>query len=451
MQLSGWGNYPAVQADVLAPASAAELQSLLAQSDASRNWICRGGGRSYGDSALNSRVLSSRYLDHFLDLDEDTGTVRCGSGVSLGQLLEVVIPRGLFPPVLPGTKHVSIGGAIAADIHGKNHHGEGSFCDHLESFSLLLADGSIVACSAAENAALFHATCGGMGLTGIILDATLRLNKVSSVSINSRSFSASNLHHCLELLDEHNEARYVVAWLDCLKQGAELGRGIVYVGDHGDDGNLRLVKRRGLSVPFHTPGFFLNRFTMSQFNNVYARWNRGQGEVSVQDYEQFFFPLDSISNWNRLYGRQGFLQYQVLVPTDAKETLTRIIRRVAESGQGSFLSVLKRFGKANRNLLSFPGEGYTLSLDFRWRQSLFSLLDELDALVLDCGGRHYLAKDARLSESSFKTGYPRWQEFMQVKAEVDPHNRFASLQSQRLGLTPAPTSHSSQNRTEPDS
>lgn len=437
MQLSGWGNYPAVQADVLAPASAAELQSLLAQSDASSPLICRGGGRSYGDSALNARVLSSRYLDHFLDIDEAAATVRCGSGVSLGQLLELVIPRGLFPPVLPGTKHVSIGGAIAADIHGKNHHLEGSFCDHLESLTLLLADGSIRRCSPTENAALFHASCGGMGLTGIILDATLRLNKVASVSINNRSFSARNLQHCLELLDAHNEARYVVAWLDCLQQGESLGRGIVYVGDHGDDGNLQEVKRRGLSVPFHTPGFLLNRFTMRQFNALYAHWNKGQGETTVQTYEQFFFPLDSIGHWNRLYGRRGFLQYQIVVPEDARETLTHIISRVADSGQGSFLSVLKRFGKANNNLLSFPSAGYTLTLDFRWRPSLFPLLDELDALVLDCGGRHYLAKDARLSESSFKTGYPRWQEFMQVKADVDPGNRFASLQSQRLGLTPA--------------
>ncbi|MDA0689754.1 MAG: FAD-binding oxidoreductase [Proteobacteria bacterium] len=449
MQLSGWGNYPAVQADVLAPASAAELQSLLAH-NAYGNWICRGGGRSYGDSALNGRVVSSRYLDHFLDIDEDAATVRCGSGVSLGQVLEVVIPRGLFPPVLPGTKHVSIGGAIAADIHGKNHHVEGSFCDHLESFSLLLADGSILRCSAAENAGLFHATCGGMGLTGIILDATLHLNKVSSVSINNRSFSAKNLQHCLELLDEHNAATYVVAWLDCLKQGEDLGRGIVYVGDHGDDDNLQLVKRRGLSVPFHTPGFFLNRFTMSQFNNLYASWNKGRGDTTLQNYEQFFFPLDSIGNWNRLYGRKGFLQYQVLVPTEAKDILSRIIRRVAESGQGSFLSVLKKFGKANNNPLSFPSAGYTLTLDFRWRESLFPLLDELDALVLGCGGRHYLAKDARLSESGFKTGYPRWQEFMQVKAEVDPHNRFASLQSQRLGLTPVSTSHSSHKKAGPD-
>lgn len=176
---------------------------------------------------------------------------------------------------------------------------------------------------------------------------------------------------------------------------------------------------------------------MRQFNALYAHWNKGQGETTVQTYEQFFFPLDSIGHWNRLYGRRGFLQYQIVVPEDARETLTHIISRVADSGQGSFLSVLKRFGKANNNLLSFPSAGYTLTLDFRWRPSLFPLLDELDALVLDCGGRHYLAKDARLSESSFKTGYPRWQEFMQVKADVDPGNRFASLQSQRLGLTPA--------------
>lgn len=440
MQLSGWGNYPAVEADVLAPASTAELRSMLAEHDSSRQWISRGGGRSYGDSSLGAQVLSSRYLDHFLSFDENAATISCGSGVTLGQLLDVVVPKGLFPAVLPGTKHVSIGGAIAADIHGKNHHVEGSFCDHLASMTLLLADGSVVKCSPTENTKLFHATCGGMGLTGIILDATLQLNKVASVSISNRSYSANNLNHCLELLDEHNDARYVVAWLDCLKQGNELGRGIVYAGDHGDDENLQLARRRGPTVPFHTPAFFLNRFTMSQFNNLYASWNRGKGESTLQSYEQFFFPLDSIGHWNRLYGRKGFLQYQFVIPADAKKTLAEIIERVADSGQGSFLSVLKKFGKANKNLLSFPSEGYTLTLDFRWRDSLFPLLDALDKLVLECGGRHYLAKDARLSESSFKTGYPRWEEFMQVKAEVDPHNRFASLQSQRLGLTPATNS-----------
>ncbi len=440
MQLSGWGNYPAVEANVLAPSSTAELHSLVTQLGSARQFISRGGGRSYGDSALSAQVLSSRYLDHFLNFDEKEATICCGSGVTLGQLLDIVIPRGLFPAVLPGTKHVSVGGAIAADIHGKNHHVEGSFCDHLASMTMLLADGSIVKCSPSVNSRLFHATCGGMGLTGIILDATLKLIKVSSVSIKNRSFSASNLNHCLELLDEHNDSRYVVAWVDCLKKGDELGRGIVYVGEHGDDENLQLARRRGPIVPFHTPAFFLNRFTMSQFNNLYASWNKGKGESRIQSYEQFFFPLDSIEHWNRLYGRKGFLQYQFVVPADAKIVLSEIVRRVADSGQGSFLSVLKKFSKANKNLLSFPSEGYTLTLDFRWRESLFPLLDELDKLVLECGGRHHLAKDARLSESSFKIGYPRWQEFLQVKAEVDPDNRFASLQSQRLGLTPAITS-----------
>lgn len=435
MQLSGWGNFPSVQADLLAPTGTTELQSFLQSRDLAGKIICRGGGRSYGDSALNDRVLSSRYLDHFLELDSEKGTVRCGSGVSLQQLLEVVIPHGLFPTVLPGTKQVSVGGAIAADIHGKNHHVDGSFCDHVTALTLMQADGRVVECSPTENPELFHATCGGMGLTGIIVDATILLSRVSSVSITTRKYTASNLDHCLELLDQHNEAKYVVAWLDCLAQDEDLGRSIVHVGEHNDDGNLDLVRRFKASMPFNTPGFLLNKFSMTMFNKAYFNLEKRKAETFTQSYEQFFFPLDSIGNWNRLYGSKGFLQYQFVVPTNAKEALKEILVRVSESGQGSFLSVLKRFGPANKNLLSFPDEGYTLTLDFRWRESLFGLLDELDDLVLASGGRHYLAKDARLSETAFKAGYPRWEEFVKIKEQVDPGGRFASLQSNRLGLT----------------
>ncbi len=435
MQLSGWGNFPSVQADLLAPTSTTELQSLLQNRASTGRIICRGGGRSYGDSALNDRVLSSRYLDHFLDLDTGSGTVRCGSGVSLQQLIEVAIPHGLFPTVLPGTKQVSVGGAIAADIHGKNHHVDGSFCDHVTTLTLMQADGRLVECSPTENVELFHATCGGMGLTGIIVDATIQLSKVSSVSITTRKYTASNIDHCLELLDEYNQAKYVVAWLDCLARGEDLGRSIVYVGKHSEDGNLDLVRRSRVSVPFTTPGFLLNKFSMSLFNKAYFSLQRSKAETFKQNYEQFFFPLDSIRNWNRLYGGKGFLQYQFVIPTTAREALKEILARVSESGQGSFLSVLKRFGPANRNLLSFPDEGYTLTLDFRWRESLFDLLDELDELVLANGGRHYLAKDARLGEVGFKAGYPRWEEFVKIKEQVDPDGRFASLQSNRLGLT----------------
>lgn len=439
MQLSGWGNFPSLQADLLAPTGSRELQTLLQKQDSAGKLICRGGGRSYGDSALNDRVLSSRYLDHFLKLDQESGAIRCGSGVSLQQLLDVVITHGLFPTVLPGTKQVSVGGAIAADIHGKNHHVDGSFCDHVSSLTLMTADGSLVECSPTENAELFHATCGGMGLTGVIVDATIQLSKVASVSINTKRYVASNLDQCLELLDQHNDAKYVVAWLDCLAQGEELGRSIVYVGEHSDDGNFELVKRPRVTVPFTTPGFLLNKFSMGLFNKTYFGLQKNKPESFTQNYEQYFFPLDSIGHWNRLYGGKGFLQYQFVVPTDAKETLKEILHRVSQSGQGSFLSVLKRFGPANKNLLSFPDEGYTLTLDFRWRESLFSLLDELDELVLACGGRHYLAKDARLGEASFKAGYPRWQEFVKIKEKVDPEGRFASLQSNRLGLTMAPS------------
>ena len=345
-----------------------------------------------------------------------------------------------MPPVLPGTSLVSVGGAVAADVHGKNHHRDGSFCDHLRELTLMLADGEVERCGPKLRPELHQATCGGMGLTGIILEAELQLVPIQSSMMATRSLPAANLDACFDLLDAHGGARYSVAWLDCLARGPGMGRGMVYLAEHDSGGELPSRRHSSsgasLAMPFTTPGALLNRHSLSLFNSAYYRWQRFRAGRGRQHREAYFFPLDRIRNWNRLYGAAGFLQYQFVLPTDAgRKGIAKVLRKVGEAGKGSFLSVLKKLGPANGNLLSFPLDGYTLALDFKREASLFPLLEELDAIVLDHGGRIYLAKDARMGETVFKAGYPEWERFMEVKQQVDPAQRFRSAQSDRLGLT----------------
>ena len=440
MEAMGWGRYPKTTADLIEPADLQSLQKFIVSKPKSTACIARGSGRSYGDSALAGQLISSRFLDSFLEIDEERRTLRCGAGARLGEILRVCIPRGLFLPVLPGTQEVSVGGAIAADIHGKNHHRDGTFCEHILQLSLVLASGELVSCSASENSELFRATCGGMGLTGVVVDATLALTAIESSYIEQRSLVASNLSACFELIEEYADTMYSVAWLDCLAGGDNLGRSILYLGEHAAGKNSRSDRqprnRQGIGVPFTTPAFLLNKTTMSLFNGGYYSLQSRKNGVASLDYDKYFFPLDSIENWNRLYGAKGFLQYQFVMPDDAAlHGITSVLDRISKLGKGSFLTVLKKFGEQNANLLSFPRSGYTLALDFKYESALLPLLDELDRIVLDHGGRLYLAKDARMSEEVFKASYPDWEEFVAIKIKHDPNERFASDQSKRLGLT----------------
>lgn len=436
MILDSWGRYPQTIATVLEPLDGPALKRLLQAHANEGEVIARGAGRSYGDSALAARVMSSRFLDSFLSLDSDNGIVHCGAGVSLDTLLKVAIPNQLFVPVLPGSKFVTIGGAIAADVHGKNHHIDGSFCDHVVGFNLLLASGETVYCSETEKTELFHASCGGMGLTGIILDAKLKLKDVPGVFINRQSIVSENLASTFQILEENHASTYSVAWLDCLARGESLGRSLIFLGDHAHNPKFEAKTRRGVNVPITTPSFLLNKYSMGLFNNTYFNLKKLLPKSDTVNYDSYFFPLDNIGNWNRLYGRNGFLQYQFVVPSEsALESITQVLQKVSATGKGSFLSVLKKFGKANKNWLSFPLEGYTLTLDFKREKSLFPLLDELDEIVLKHGGRLYLAKDARMTENTFKKSYPNWEKFLTLKKSIDPENLFGSLQSNRMGLT----------------
>lgn len=432
MELHGWGRYPRSEANVVLPLSASQCAVIL---QGQATLVARGMGRSYGDSALAAQVLSTRHLDHYQAFDATTGLLTCESGVSLDAILRTFVPRGWFLPVTPGTRFITVGGAIASDVHGKNHHGAGTFSLHVRSVRMLLGNGEQVTASPTSNADLFHATCGGMGLTGIILSATVQLKPISASDIIETTIKASSLEAALEAFDTHTGATYSVAWIDCLARGPGLGRSLLVLGEHSIDGQLNVQPPKALPMPVDMPASLLNQRTVQAFNALYYGRVRQARSTRRVPFEPFFYPLDAISDWNRLYGKHGFVQYQFVLPKAAGTAgLREVLALVAQSGRGSFLAVLKMFGKSNSNLLSFPMEGYTLAMDFKAEPAVLDLLDVLDRIVLQYGGRLYLAKDARMKEATFRAGYPLWPEFEKVRARWHAHGKFASHQSIRLGL-----------------
>lgn len=433
---TGWGRYPKLEATWQFPQDSRAAVAALQQATASgQACLGRGMGRSYGDSALAPALLATRQLQLMQGFDPESGRLTCGAGLTLDEILRVFVPKGWFLPVTPGTRFVSVGGAIASDVHGKNHHRDGCFSAFVESLQLLLGTGEIVTCSPTQYPELFRATCGGMGLTGFLLSATLRLLSIQSAWIDQTTYKAQNLAHALALFEQHGAAHYSVAWIDCLASGDKLGRSLLMLGEHSPQGALTPHQPGKLAIPLEMPAQLLNPLSIQAFNTLY--YHRVMQPVSQQHihYAPFFYPLDSILHWNRLYGRAGFTQYQFVLPKAAGLAgMTRILTRIADSHRGSFLAVLKAFGPANDNLLSFPMEGYTLALDFKLEDGLFALLDELDAMVLDHGGRLYLTKDCRMSANMFRQSYPQWEAFEAIRSQYGAIGKFASLQSQRLGL-----------------
>ena len=430
--VSGWGRYPRAEARVARPTLDGDLADLVATR---RPLIARGLGRSYGDSAIAAEVVDASARSNLIAFDEQTGVLECDAGVSLDEILRVFVPRGWFLPVTPGTRHVTVGGAIASDVHGKNHHSEGTFGEHVLSMRLLLGDGSTVVASRTEHADLFHATCGGMGLTGIVLTAVFRLKPIASSLIEETTIKAPDLDAVLAAFEETRDATYSVAWIDCLAKGRSLGRSLLTVGEHASSGPLVAREAAAPRIPLDFPRLAMNRLTMGAFNTAYYQRVRRARHTRRIPYEPFFYPLDILRDWNRLYGSTGFLQYQFVLPFDAGvEGLRDVLERIAASGRGSFLAVLKVFGEQNVNHLSFPTAGYTLALDFQAVPAAFALFDDLDRLVQDRGGRLYLTKDARMSKSMFQQTYPRWQEFEAVRERYHAVGAFASVQSERLGL-----------------
>jgi decaprenylphospho-beta-D-ribofuranose 2-oxidase len=433
MQLGGWGRYPLGEARVTPIRTDDELAHALRQ--ANGPCIARGMGRSYGDSSLAAHILDLRRHDHFLAFDSDRGSLRCGAGATLAAILEVIVPRGWFLPVTPGTGFVSVGGAIASDVHGKNHHRDGAFSDFVECLRVMMPNGECVTCSAGENAELFRAVAGGMGLCGIIVDADLELRRIQSSFIDECIVKTPDLAATLAALDEHDEATYVVAWIDLNKRGAARGRALVMIGEHAEDGDFEMRRKPAAVVPFDLPAMCMNRAVMGLFNTLYYERMRSHTTQRRTYYEPYFYPLDRLRDWNRLYGRAGLLQHQSVVPRDGgRDAIEAIFACVTASGLGSPLAVLKTLGDGNENFLSFPRAGYTLAMDFKRDDAALNLLERLDAIVLAHGGRMYLAKDACMSESSFKRGYPAWERFQAVRERHGAVGRFSSLQAERLGL-----------------
>ena len=441
MKISGWGRFPRVEGVLTAMRSTEDAQRAVLDH---ASLIARGNGRSYGDAALNfDCTLSSLHSDHLLAFDPDTGDVACEAGLLLSDLLAFAVPRGFFPPVTPGTRFVTIGGMVAADVHGKNHHTAGSFSRHVSALLLLLPDGSRLRCSRTENTAIFDATCGGMGLTGVILEVCFRLLPIETARMRQETLRAADLDEMLALCEASAHWTYSVAWIDCLAKGKTLGRGLIYRGEHAALGDypdnldpiapLAPPDHRARRMPMDLPGWTLNRLSVTAFNALYYR--RGKPGLSFPDYETFFYPLDAILEWNRIYGSAGFTQYQCVLPLcSSRIGMRKIIECIAAAGRGSFLAVLKLFGPGDPGYLSFPMEGYTLALDFPADTGTFNLLLELDALLADYGGRLYLAKDARGSAALLRQGYPKLGAFQAVRDEIDPHRKMNSLLSARLGL-----------------
>ena len=441
-QLHGWGAQRRVECDERQPETASEV----ARAVSTDGTVGRGLGRSYGDQALNEhrRVITMTRLDRYLSFDEGTGLLRCEAGVSLEQIIRDFGPRGFFPAITPGTKFVTVGGCIANDVHGKAHHAQGTFVTCVESMQLLVADGRVVTASRSENSELFWATFGGVGLTGMVLEATLRLRKIETTYFRQRAIPTKDLSHTLEVLEEYDsKSPYSVATLNSVATGARLGEGVVNVGDHAyldelpaklKKHPLKLVGDSPLVVPFDLPELTLNPLTIRVVNQVITAMMKSKGEFTL--YEEFFYPLDMINDWYRGYGKRGFIQYQFVVPYAAgADTVRSLMNTMMTSGQLPFLNILKRMGDANEAHLSFPMKGYTFAIDFPVRDGLVELTRELDARVADAGGRIYLGKDSFLEAAMLRRMYPRVGEWLEVKKKWDPESVFSSDLGRRLELS----------------
>ena len=432
-RLTGWGRTAGSVAEVVRPETEADVVEQLA---GARAVVARGLGRSYGDAAQvgGGVVLDNRGLSARSPVGVD-GVVTLGAGVSIDELLTMALPLGWFVPVTPGTRQVTIGGAVAADVHGKNHHVDGSFANHVRAMRLVTPTG-VHTLSRTMEPELFWATFGAMGLTGIVTEVTLAMLRVRSDRVLVDTDRFDDLDAVMAAMVEGDERyRYSVAWVDCMARGRRMGRSILTRGDHATDEDAREAPRAArLAVPVVAPAGLLNPVTITAFNELWFR--RARHRVGApESIGAFFHPLDGLRDWNRLYGPRGFVQYQFAVPERAGDTVVEAIRRLSQSRAPSFLAVLKRFGPANPASLSFPQPGWTLALDLPVGPvALATLLDELDELVVGAGGRVYLAKDSRLAPATVRAMYPRLGEFAALADTIDPERRLTSDLARRLRL-----------------
>jgi decaprenylphospho-beta-D-ribofuranose 2-oxidase len=426
MKISGWGCYPIIDSSNV---------FLTSKTIWDTQFITQGNSRSYGDASLSENIYSSLQNNRLVDFDETTGLLTCESGVLLSEIIDIFLPLGWFMLITPGTKLITVGGAVSSDVHGKNHHMEGCFSSCVKSFELLLPGDQTVRCSLIENRDLFHATCGGMGLTGVITKVSFYLKKVESQWIEQTTIKTLNLSETFSTFEKYRNNTYSVAWIDCLAKGSDIGRSLVMVGEFAKDQDLDFKARSKVTVPFNLPGFILNSWSVKAFNAIYYTNNKFDLSEQKINVDNFFYPLDAVKHWNRIYGKNGFVQFQFILPkVNSFNGLSEILERIGQSGMGSFLAVLKLYGPQNDNWLSFPLEGYSLALDFKMQKGLFSLIDELTDRVIELGGRIYLAKDALLTQKQFDASYPKANQFRQLRKEIGLEANFQSLLSRRLSL-----------------
>jgi FAD/FMN-containing dehydrogenase len=414
-----WGRYPQYKADII---PLHWQNDFPAVAEGVHNGVLPVGlGRSYGDVGLlkDGTLLVTTGMDRIIDFDPHTGLLTAEAGMSLAQILDFAVPRGFFLPVTPGTKYVTLGGAIANDIHGKNHHVAGTIGCHVTEFELVRSDGSRMRCSANENRDFFCATIGGLGLTGLITKATLRLIPIASRSIDVEYEHFYGIDEFLDLTRKYSERTYTVSWVDVTSTGKNFARGIFMAGEHSKvPGELKPSAKPKLVFPFDAPGFLLNRYTVSAFNTLYFHKQIKPFKRFVQDYEPYFYPLDAVLHWNRMYGKEGLLQFQYVIPWEhAREGTIAVLREVAKSGLASFLAVLKAFGDVpSPGMMSFPKPGITLALDFPIKPGKsFPLFERLADMTLEFGGRLYPAKDAAMTAAQYQAFYPQWQHFAKYR------------------------------------
>lgn len=394
MLLKNWGNYPAVDSQVFSPDNKAEIQDFVKNET---RLIARGNGKCYGDAALAPKVLSTLNLNSILDFDSETGIIHCEAGVLLREILDRVVPAGWFFYVTPGIKNITVGGAVASDVHGKNHPTHNCFSHYLESIELMRGDGEIVWCSKTEHADLFWQTCGGMGWTGVILSARFRLRPIQSINMQQKAVRGSNLTELFEAFESHAHMEYAAAWVDCLQTGQNTGRGVAYFADHVQEPDaepLRYPNPKTSNIPMYAPSWVLNRWSIALHNQMlFTKDKSSDKQVSI---DQYFYPLDKIRNWNRLYGRRGFIQYQFCIPeAEAEAGILEVLKCIQSGSNRPFLSVLKRHGERPKEAInSFPIKGYSLALDFPRTRTVKNLIAALDQLIWDRGGKVYLTKDA---------------------------------------------------------
>ena len=440
MKLSGWAKYPIIEAKVFYPRNIEDLINKIRD----KNAIARGSGRAYGDSAIStSNTISMKYFNRFLDFDNLSGKLVAEAGVKLEEIIEIFLTKGWFPSVSPGTKFATLGGMIAADVHGKNHHKDGSIRKFIDWLEIIRPNGDIIRCSPKENSELFEWTIGGMGLTGIILKVAIRLRKVETAWIKQKLISVTNEENCIDQFEQNLNSTYTVAWIDCLAKGKNLGKSILMLGEHAKINDLPkkiknnpliIKKKKKLSIPFNFPSWILSSFTVKIFYEFYYWYKKKMTKEHLIDYDDYFYPLDKLLQWNKIYGKKGFAQYQCVMPLhNAKKGIQELLAEISKAKAGSFLAVLKRFGDQD-SAFSFPMKGYTLALDFPVNDKNFALMSRLDEITIKYNGRFYLAKDSRLNKLIFQKSETRIENFRNFRNKDECYKVFRSSQSQRLEL-----------------